>query len=59
VEAELRASYPGSDIELIKGAGGIFDVKCDGTLIYSKKNTEGQRFPNNGEIAKLIKEKVG
>ena len=59
MEAELKAAYPGSHIELIKGGGGIFDVKCDGMLIYSKHNTQGQRFPNEGEITKLIKKNLG
>ncbi|OPY71343.1 MAG: Rdx family protein [Syntrophorhabdus sp. PtaU1.Bin050] len=59
MEAELKAAYPDSHIELIRGDGGIFDVKCDGISIYSKHNTKEQRFPNEGEIAKLIKEKVG
>ena len=59
VEAELKADYPDSDIELIKGGGGIFDVKCNGILIYSKQNIEGRRFPNKGEISRLIKEKAG
>ena len=54
VEAELKAKYPDSTIKLIKGGGGIFDVKCDGKLIYSKLNTKGQRFPNDGEISGLI-----
>jgi predicted Rdx family selenoprotein len=59
VEAELKEDYPDSDIELIKGGGGIFDVKCDSILIFSRQNTEGRRFPNKGEISRLIKEKVG
>jgi len=54
VEAELRASHPDSNIKLIEGGGGIFNVKYDGKLIYSKQNIEGQRFPNEGEITKLI-----
>jgi selT/selW/selH-like putative selenoprotein len=54
VEAELKAHYPDSNIKLIKGGGGIFDVKCDGKLIYSKLNTKDQRFPNDGEISGLI-----
>lgn len=58
MEAELKAAYPDSSIELIKGGGGIFDVKCDGALIYSKHKTKEQRFPDEGEIPKLIKEKV-
>jgi selT/selW/selH-like putative selenoprotein len=56
VEAELKANYPDSNIRLIKVGGGIFDVKCNGKLIYSKLNTKGQRFPNDGEITRLIKE---
>jgi predicted Rdx family selenoprotein len=59
VEAELRAQYPDSKILLVEGGGGIFDVKCDGKLIYSKQNIEGRRFPNAGEIAKLIKQEMG
>ena len=54
MEAELRESYPDSNIKLIKGGGGIFDVKCDGRLIYSKLNTKGQRFPNDREISRLV-----
>jgi selT/selW/selH-like putative selenoprotein len=55
VEAELKASYPDSKIDLIKGSGGIFDVKQDGKLIFSKQNIKGQRFPDKGEITQLIK----
>ena len=58
MEAELRESYPDSNIKLIKGGGGIFDVKCDGRLIYSKLNTKGQRFPNDREISRLVEQGV-
>lgn len=33
---------------MIEGRGGIFDVRVDGNLIYSKHET-GQ-FPENAEI---------
>jgi selT/selW/selH-like putative selenoprotein len=59
VEAELKASYPDSNIRLIRGGGGIFDVKCNGVLVYSKQNSKGQRFPAKGEISRLIREKAG
>lgn len=59
MEAELKADYPDSEIELIKGSNGIFDVKCNGILIYSRQNIEGRRFPYKGEISRLIKEKAG
>jgi selT/selW/selH-like putative selenoprotein len=55
VEAELKANYPDSNVTLVKGSGGIFDIKCDGKLIYSKQNIEGNRFPGEGEITRLIK----
>ena len=58
VEAEVKALYPDSNIKLIEGSGGIFDVKCNGKLIYSKQNIEGQRFPNKGEIIKLIEQEM-
>lgn len=56
MEAELKANYPDSNIKLIEGGGGVFDVKCNDRLIYSKKNIEGKRFPNEGEIIKLIEQ---
>ena len=59
VEAELRMHYPDSTIKLIEGGGGVFDVKCNGKLIYSKQNIEGRRFPNEGEITKLIEQEIG
>jgi len=54
VEAELRAKYPGLKIEPVKG-GGIFQVKCNDKLIYSKQ-TVG-RFRKTGEVTQLIQEK--
>jgi selT/selW/selH-like putative selenoprotein len=59
VEAELKKSYPASNIKLIEGSGGVFDVKCNGKVIYSKQNITGQRFPDKGEITKLIKQEIG
>lgn len=45
------------DAELIEGSHGIFDVKLDGELIYSKDQTG--RFPENEEITDLIQERQG
>ncbi len=56
MEAELKAKYPDATVQLIKGSGGIFDVVCDGKLIYSKDRT--QRFPNKGEVSKLIEKEL-
>jgi predicted Rdx family selenoprotein len=59
VEAELKANCPESKIKLIEGGGGIFDVKFNGKLIYSKQNIEGKRFPNEREITRLIEQEKG
>ncbi|MBN1422738.1 MAG: Rdx family protein [Planctomycetes bacterium] len=34
--------------ELIEGSGGVFEVKADGKLIFSKAKTG--RFPEDAEI---------
>ena len=41
------------DPELIKGGGGIFDVRRDGELIYSKDETG--RFPEDAEVLQALK----
>jgi selT/selW/selH-like putative selenoprotein len=37
---------------LIEGSKGVFDVKVDGRLVYSKYETG--RHPEPGEIGKLV-----
>lgn len=54
MEAELRASRPEASVRLVAGSGGVFEVRCDGRLIFSKKETPERRFPVEGEIARLI-----
>lgn len=44
----------GSTPELIGGSGGVFDVQCNGKLIFSRHRVA--RFPKAGEVAALIKE---
>jgi selenoprotein W-related protein len=38
---------------LIAGSGGVFDVRVDGRLVYSKHNTG--RFPEPGEVVRIIR----
>ena len=40
------------EVELIGGSGGVFDVRADGRLIFSKKETG--RFPESGEVSSLL-----
>ncbi len=55
MEAELRSGIPGVEVELIEGDGGVFDVRYDDELIFSKKKTKENRFPEDGEISRLVK----
>ncbi len=45
--AAIQAKH-GVECKLIEGSGGIFDVRLDGKLIYSKQQTG--RFPEDEEI---------
>jgi selenoprotein W-related protein len=44
-----------ADTELIPSLGGVYEVEIDGEKIFSKK--ELRRFPRDGEIIQLIREK--
>jgi selenoprotein W-related protein len=52
--AELKREL-GIDAEVVAGRGGVFEVKSDGEVIYSKSVTG--RFPNAGEVTALLKAK--
>jgi len=49
--AEIKDSL-GIDAELIEEGGGIFDVKVDGELVFSKRELD--RFPKPGEVVDAI-----
>lgn len=49
--ADLDARY-GIETELIGGGGGVFDVRVDGQLVYSKFDT--YRFPKHDEIFAIL-----
>ncbi|GAB4344674.1 MAG: hypothetical protein Kow0089_21380 [Desulfobulbaceae bacterium] len=46
----------GVDVRLIAGSGGVFEVRMNGRLIFSKK--QSGRFPEDGEIVRLVKENL-
>jgi selenoprotein W-related protein len=45
------------DLTLITGSKGVFDVKVNGELLYSKHQTG--RHAHDGEVLTLFKELVG
>ena len=44
----------GINSELIESSGGVFEIRANGHLIFSKKELE--RFPNPGEIVQFIED---
>lgn len=46
-----------SDLRLVMGGSGVFDVTVDGELLYSKKETG--RHAEEGEILALFTDLVG
>ncbi|MBU5312097.1 Rdx family protein [Tissierella carlieri] len=43
-------------VNIIPSSGGVFEVKLDDKLIFSKK--ESNRFPNDNEVEALIRENL-
>ena len=43
------------EARLIPGNNGIFDVKVDGRVVYSKYQTG--RFPDPGEVLRVVRGK--
>ena len=54
--AERLRKETGVETKLVKSTGGVFEIKYNGKLIYSKKKTG--RFPDPGEIVKQIKNSI-
>jgi len=44
------------EVALVPGTGGVFDVRLDGELIYSRK--EAGRFPESKELKQLIRDRI-
>ena len=51
MSAEIRAAT-GIESELIAGGGGVFDIRVDDRLLFSKHRE--QRFPEAGEAAAAL-----
>jgi selT/selW/selH-like putative selenoprotein len=39
-------------VKLVRGSGGIFDVRADGRMVFSK--FEVGRFPEPGEVVRML-----
>jgi len=52
--AEIKREFPGADVQLIPGSGGVFEVMRDGVNIFSKKSLGRHARP--GEVLGLLRE---
>lgn len=57
---ELMSNYQHviGKLTLITGSKGVFDIRVDDRLIFSKKNIQ-MRHANPGEVVELFREVVG
>ena len=55
LEKYLKGKYD-TQVELISSGGGVFEVRLDEKLIFSKKSLG--RFPENSEIDELINNNI-
>lgn len=55
---ELLTTFEGdlTRASLIPGSGGVFDIRLNGEMIFSRK--EAQRFPEIKEIKQLIRDRI-
>jgi selenoprotein W-related protein len=44
------------EVALVPGMGGVFEVRLDGDLIFSRK--EQGRFPESAELKQLVRDRV-
>ena len=56
LEAFLKVSFENINIQLISSGGGVFEVKLNQNLIFSKKSLN--RFPEHSEIYDLIEKEL-
>ena len=45
-----------SRVSLVPGSGGIFEVRLDGEVLFSRK--AAQRFPESKELKQLIRDRI-
>lgn len=55
--ATLRETFPAADVTLTASGGGVFEVRLDGRLVFSKKQLGRHAQP--GEILALLRAAMG
>lgn len=44
------------EVALVPGKGGVFEVRLDGSLLFSR--AEQQRFPEAAEVKQLVRDRI-
>ncbi|MBL0388162.1 Rdx family protein [Tumebacillus sp. ITR2] len=44
------------EFTLLPSKGGVYEITCNGELIYSKKSLG--RFPEDGEVLEILRQKI-
>ena len=45
-----------SSVTLVPGTGGIFEIRLDGEVLFSKKSSG--RFPESKEIKQMLRDRI-
>lgn len=45
-----------AEVALVPGTGGVFDIRLDGQLLFSRK--DAGRFPEAKEVKQLIRDRI-
>ncbi len=45
-----------AEVALVPGTGGVFDIRLDGQLLFSRK--DAGRFPEAKEIKQLVRDQI-
>ena len=45
-----------AEVALVPGTGGVFDIRLDGELLFSRK--DAGRFPEAKEVKQLIRDQI-
>ena len=55
---EILTTFEGEmgEVALVPGTGGVFEVRLNGTLIFSRK--EAGRFPESKELKQLVRDHI-
>lgn len=55
-ELLLTFSTELGEVALVPGQGGVFDVRLDGDLLFSRQ--QAARFPESKELKRLVRDRI-